>query len=116
MLKAHYILQYFLLFDKWLAVFFSAILQKIKADNPTKTVVLNIEPIVPDAKNIEERKKRLAFYQKNGFFDTGYFVREVGGVFTVMATEKNIDVAAYQEIFKALTFGVWKVKIKKELF
>ena len=92
----------------------SAILSKIKADNPDKTVVLNVEPLVADAPNLKERENRLAFYQKNGFFDTGYYVREVGGVFTVMATEKTVDVAAYQKIFKALTFGLWKVKIAKK--
>lgn len=92
----------------------SAILSKIKADNPDKTVVLNIEPLVADAPNLKERENRLAFYQKNGFFDTGYYVREVGGVFTVMATEKTIDIASYQKVFKALTFEIWKVKIQKK--
>ncbi|MBE6680351.1 MAG: GNAT family N-acetyltransferase [Ruminococcaceae bacterium] len=92
----------------------SAILSKIKEENKGKTVVLNIEPIVAGAPNLKERESRLAFYQKNGFFDTGYYVREVGGVFTVMATEKTIDTAAYQKVFQALTLGLWKVRIEKK--
>ena len=91
----------------------SAILSKIKNDNPDKTVVLNIEPIVEDAENLEERKNRLAFYQKNGFKDTGYLVREVGGVFSVMSTSDTVDVATYKKVFKAVTGGLWDVEIKK---
>ena len=90
----------------------SKILSKIKDDNKGKTVILNIEPIVEDAENFDERKARLAFYQKNGFYDTGYLVREVGGVFTVMATDENIDIEVYKKVFRALTFGIWNVEIK----
>ncbi len=90
----------------------SKILSKIKEENSDKTVILNIEPIIDGAENLEERKRRLAFYQKNGFYDTGYLVREVGGVFTVMATEEKIDASAYKKVFKALTFGIWDVEIK----
>lgn len=92
----------------------SAILSKIKADNAKKTVVLNIEPIIDSAENLDERKKRLAFYEKNGFFDTGYLVREVGGVFTVMSTARELDTAAYKKVFKALTLGLWNVEIKRK--
>ena len=92
----------------------SKILSKIKEDNKGKTVILNIEPIEEDAPNIEERKNRLAFYKKNGFYDTGYLVREVGGVFTVMATDEKIDVEAYKKVFRAFSLGFWDVEIKSK--
>lgn len=91
----------------------SAVLSKIKEENPDTPVVLNIEPIIDTAENFTERKNRLAFYEKNGFFDTGYLVREVGGVFTVMSTASTLDVAAYKEVFKTLTLGIWNVKVAK---
>lgn len=91
----------------------SAILSKIKDDYSGIPIVLNIEPLEESAPNLDERKSRLAFYEKNGFYDTGYLVREVGGVFTVLSTEKTLDEHAYKKVFKALTLGLWNVKLWK---
>ena len=89
----------------------SAILSTIKQAH--HNVVLNVEPLVEDAPNPEERKKRFAFYGKNGFFDTGWHVWEVGGMFRVLSTRQELDVPAYKKIFRKLTFGLWDVKLKK---
>ena len=89
----------------------SAILAAVKAAHPV--VVLNIEPFVDDAPNLEERKHRYGFYRRNGFFDTGYHVWEVGGMFRVLSNRETVDVAAYQKLFLKLTFGIWKVKLQK---
>lgn len=78
-----------------------------------QTVYLNIELLIPSAPNLEERKKRFAFYQKNGFFDTCYHVWEVGGKFRVLSTNPILDVKAYKRIFRKLSFGFWNVKIEK---
>ena len=78
-----------------------------------QTVYLNIELPIPSAPNLEERKKRFAFYQKNGFFDTCYHVWEVGGKFRVLSTNPILDVKAYKRIFRKLSFGFWNVKIEK---
>lgn len=90
----------------------SAVLQALKAENPDASLILNIEPIIDSAPNLRERKDRLAFYEKNGFYDTGYWIREVGGVFTVMATCPQIDPAAYARLFRHISFGFWKVTVK----
>ena len=76
-------------------------------------MVLNIEPFVDDAPNLEERKHRYGFYRRNGFFDTGYHVWEVGGMFRVLSNRETVDVPAYQKLFLKLTFGIWKVKLQK---
>ena len=75
------------------------------------TVVLNVEPLIPTAPNLDQRQRRFHFYGRNGFFDTGWHVWEVGGMFRVLGTNPVLDVAAYRKIFRRLTLGVWNVKL-----
>ncbi len=89
----------------------SAILSQMKEKG--KTVILNIEPPDENAENYEERLCRKRFYEKNGFFDTGYDIEEIGGTFRVFSTEKSLDVTAYKKVFRRMTFGFWDVKIEK---
>ena len=76
-------------------------------------VVLNVEPLVEDAPNLPMRKRRLGFYKRNGFYDTGWYVWEVGGMFRVLSTKPQLDVKQYRKIFRKLTFGIWNVKLRK---
>lgn len=82
----------------------SAILAELKAKS--RAVVLNIEPLDPHAENYEERCQRFRFYEKNGFFDTGRDIREVGGVFRVLSTNQTIDI---KKVFRKIAFGRFKV-------
>ena len=77
-----------------------------------KTLVLNVELLDPAAENYEQRKRRFAFYQRNGLVDTHYHVWEVGGKFRVLSTDPVLDVKRYKKIFKKLTLGVWDVKLQ----
>lgn len=87
----------------------SAVLQKLQKEH--QTVMLNVELLDPAADNYEQRKRRFAFYQRNGFVDTGYHVWEVGGKFRVLSTDPVLDVHQYKKIFKKLTLGLWDVKL-----
>ncbi len=89
----------------------SAILQKLKAQH--RCINLNVETLDTAAPNFPERERRFAFYRKNGFFDTGWHVWEVGGMFRILSTVPELDVAAYRRIFRKLTLGVWKVRLEK---
>ena len=75
-------------------------------------VTLNVEPLIDTAPNLKERQRRFAFYQKNGFLDTGYHVWEIGGKFRVLSTQRELDVPQYQKVFQKLTLGLWKVKLQ----
>ena len=88
----------------------SAILQKLRKEH--KALVLNVELLDPAADNYAQRKRRFAFYQRNGFADTHYHVWEVGGKFRVLSTEPVLDVPQYKKIFKKLTLGLWDVKLR----
>ena len=91
----------------------SAILKKLKEDYPGRTIVLNVELLDPEAENYDQRLRRMAFYKKNGFFDTGFDIDEVGGTFRVLGTAPKLDVAAYLRVFAKLSFGFWKPYIRE---
>lgn len=52
------------------------ILQQLIRENPNQKIVLNIEPQDVSADNADQRAKRLRFYQKNGFKQTGYVIED----------------------------------------
>ncbi len=91
----------------------SAILTKLKEEYPGRTIVLNVELLDPGADNYDQRLRRMRFYGKNGFFDTGYDVDEVGGTFRILATQAELDVDAYLGAFAKLSFGWWKPYVRK---
>ena len=93
--------------------FGSEILQYLKDCNPGKTIVLNVEPVDERAENNDQRIRRMAFYKKNGFYDTGYNIREVGGVFRVLATAPELDTAAYGKVFRKMSLGLWRPEMTK---
>lgn len=89
----------------------SAILAQLRQQH--ESVVLNVELLDPTAENYPQRQRRFRFYQRGGFFDTGYHVWEVGGKFRVLATDPILDVEAYREIFRKISLGFWNVKLEK---
>lgn len=88
----------------------SAILSALREEYGN--IALNVELLDKSASNYPQRLRRFAFYQKNGFSDTGYDVWEVGGRFRILAT-RQLDVAQYKKVFRKLSLGLWDVKISK---
>ena len=74
------------------------------------TLGLNVEPLDPAAENFAQRERRFAFYRRNGFFDTGHFVWEVGGKFRVLSTDKDLPMSQVKKAFRKLTMGLLNVK------
>lgn len=89
----------------------SQILSRIRAEH--SRVSLNVETLDPAAPNYPERQRRFAFYEKNGFVDTGYHVWEVGGKFRVLSTQPDMDEKQYRAVFRKMTCGLWRVRLKK---
>ena len=83
--------------------------------DPRRQILLNVELVDPEAENYAQRLQRMAFYEKNGFFDTGYDIDEVGGTFRVLASDPNPDMAAYLRVFSHMSWGLWKPPIRKVL-
>ena len=91
----------------------SKILQLLQREKPGRTIVLNVELLDPGAENYAERCSRVAFYKKNGFYDTQYDIDEVGGTFRVLATRQTLDVEGYLQVFRKMSFGLWRPYIRK---
>ena len=62
----------------------SAILAKIRDTYPDKKLIVSIEPCEDTAPDIEVRKRRKAFYQRNGYSETGYQIKLSGVVQDVL--------------------------------
>ena len=91
----------------------TAILHTLRDNNPGKQIVLNVEPVDVPADNMAQRQSRMRFYSKNGFYDTGYNIAEVGGIFRVLSTNPALDTKAYLQVFAKLSCGLWRPKITK---
>lgn len=91
----------------------SAILSYLKEQHPGKSIVLNVEMPDERADNYAERVRRIRFYERNGFSDTGCNIDEVGGTFRILSTARDFDPDAYLAVFRWLSFGAWRPKITK---
>ena len=91
----------------------SAILEYLKNVDPERTILLNVELLDPEADNYAQRLRRMAFYQKNGIYDTGYNVVEVGGAFRVLASTQAPDMDAYLRVYHYMSWGFWRPPIEK---
>ncbi|MCG7547435.1 GNAT family N-acetyltransferase [Pseudoalteromonas sp. Of7M-16] len=54
----------------------SKVMDSMKDEYSGQRVILNIEELDNSADNFQQRIKRKAFYEKNGFTSTGYIVKE----------------------------------------
>ena len=90
----------------------SAILAELQKQFPS--VTLNVELLDPAAENYDQRVRRISFYRRNGFYDTGWDVWEIGGQFRVLSTRQRLDVRTYRKVFRKLGCGIWNVKLKEE--
>ena len=55
------------------------LLAELERRHPGCTIVLDIEPVIAEADNAEQRRRRLSFYERAGFRDTGYAVLDSMG-------------------------------------
>jgi GNAT superfamily N-acetyltransferase len=92
----------------------SQILQLLKEEYKGKTIVINVEPLDESAENYAQRKRRLNFYNKNGFFDTGYLVEDVGGLYIALSNTDNFNPQDYKDLYLALTKNRWNPEVVKK--
>ncbi|MEE8808071.1 MAG: GNAT family N-acetyltransferase [Lactimicrobium sp.] len=83
----------------------SRILQQIQKDHPGKEITLNIEPVVDTAANYQQRLKRLKFYEKNGFHETGYVLGEDGDEYSILSTGSHFSIEEYRRTIGLVRFG-----------
>lgn len=69
-----------------------------------KRIVLNIEEVDEQAENYQQRIKRKAFYEKNGFSSSGYIVKEPAERLEMMILGGSISKEEIEAMYKNL-FG-----------
>ena len=69
-------------------------------------IVLNIEELIEESKNYQQRLKRKAFYEKNGFISSGYMVKEPEERLEMLILGGNISKVEIEAMYKSLFGGV----------
>ena len=94
--------------------FGSAILQKIQKKYPTKKIIISIEPCDETAPDIEIRKKRKAFYLRNGYKETGYMIKLAGVVQEIIIANGEFNKSQFKRFFVLYSNGTMWPRIWKQ--
>lgn len=84
----------------------SKVIDAMKEKFARNRIVLNIEELTQDSANYQQRVKRKAFYQKNGFSSSGYIVKEPEERLEMLNLNGNISQEEIQAMYKHLFGGV----------
>lgn len=89
----------------------SALLAAVRRHFAGRRVILNIEEVTDIAPNYEERIKRKRFYEKNGFHEMGYTVKELGVVYEMLGMGETVTRKEYIALMRSLIgrFGAWYI-------
>ena len=94
--------------------FGSAILQEIQKKYPTKKIIISIEPCDEAAPDIEIRKKRKAFYLRNGYKETGYMIKLAGVVQEIIIANGEFNKSQFKRFFVLYSNGTMWPRIWKQ--
>lgn len=89
----------------------SYILRWIKEKFPSKKIIVSIEPCDENADDAEIRKKRKAFYIKNGYKETGYMMRLNGIEQEIIITNGDFVKKEFRSFFALYSNGTVYPKI-----
>lgn len=76
-------------------------------------VVLCIEPMEETSPNYDQRLRRLAFYERNGFQRQGHYFYELDEVYEILATRSELDYHQLQEELNRLSLGLLRIRIEQ---
>ncbi len=84
----------------------SKVMDLMKVTHSGKRIVLNIEKLDKQETNYQQRVKRKAFYEKNGFSSSGYIVKESGEKLEMLIFSGSISKEEIEEMYKNLFNGI----------
>lgn len=70
---------------------------------PDYQIVLDLEKLDEGSENYEQRKARKHFYLRNGYYETGYYMRYHGMTFEVLCNNPVFDKDSFQTVLDELT-------------
>lgn len=82
----------------------SMVMESLKDRYTGKRIILSIEELDKQARNYQQRVKRKAFYEKNGFISTGYIVKEPDERYEMLIREGIISKDEIESLYDDL-FG-----------
>ncbi len=82
----------------------SKVMDSMRVMHSGKRIVLNIEELDEQAENYQQRIKRKAFYEKNGFSSSGYIVKEPAERLEMLILGGSISKEEIEAMYKNL-FG-----------
>lgn len=93
----------------------SAILQEIHNRYPNKKIVISIEPCEISVPDLEIRKRRKAFYLRNGYKEAGYMLKLNGVVQEIIIAGGDFVKKEFRIFFALYSNGtmwprIWKYK------
>lgn len=80
----------------------SQVLTLLKERYPAKQIFLDIEPVTSEADNYEQRQKRLAFYQQNGFNLTKHRLIDDGGIYDICTTGSHVNLQELNKLTRKM--------------
>lgn len=89
------------------------ILNQLKEMSAGKEVTLNVEPLDEKADNYSQRVRRMEFYMRNGFHDTGYRLVDTTGEYAILSTTDNFAIKEYKKAITQIGMNLYKPKVIK---
>jgi len=80
----------------------SKVMKSMRYMQPGKRIVLNIEELNDQAENYQQRTRRKAFYEKNGFSSSGYIVKEPDARHEMLISGGSISKEEIEAMYKNL--------------
>lgn len=87
------------------------ILSHLVESNPGKNVVLNVEPPDETADNNEQRRRRIGFYARNGFRDTGFRMVDSTGEYLILSTGELFCSEDYERAISKVGLGFFGARV-----
>lgn len=94
----------------------SAVLKAIQERYPSNRISLDIEVLDPATDNYEQRVRRKAFYQKNGFVETGLILNDGGNEYEILAFRGVIVAENYFRVFRLLSGPLLYWRFKPQVY
>lgn len=92
----------------------SAILREIQSRYPDKKIIISIESCDESAPDIVLRKRRKGFYLRNGYRETGYFMKLNGVVQEIIITNGEFIKREFRLFFALYSNGIMWPRIWKQ--
>ncbi len=80
-----------------------------------RNISLDVESMDPNAENLEERKRRFAFYERHGITDTKYdFTDDGKSFYTVLSSDiEGFDIDSFINMLKKFSLGLVRMTVTK---